>query len=86
MKKGRKRFIGVVVSNKADKTIKVRVERTQMHPLYKKRIRTFRNFLAHDEKNECEIGDVVEIIESRPISKLKKWRLVRIIEKGGGKR
>lgn len=64
---------GVVVSNKADKTVTVRVERRVTHPVYKKIIRVSKKYAAHDEQNRCQIGDVVEIQESRPFSKTKTW-------------
>lgn len=64
---------GVVVSNKADKTVTVRVERRYSHPLYKKIVRSYKKYAAHDEGNKCQIGDVVKIEESRPISKSKSW-------------
>lgn len=73
--------IGIVVSDKMDKTIVVRVQRQFMHPLYKKVVRMHKKFKAHDENNECNIGDTVEIVESRPHSKDKCWELTRIIEK-----
>ena len=72
---------GVVVSDKMDKTIVVRVERQFKHPLYKKIVRKHKKFQAHDEKNECKIGDFVLIQESKPISRHKKWILNKIIEK-----
>ncbi len=80
-KTGRKRWLGIVVNDKTDKTIKVQIEQIVMHPIYKKQIRRKKNILVHDEKNEAKIGDKVEVIESRPISKLKRWRLVKIIER-----
>lgn len=67
---------GVVVSDKADKTITVKVERRFTHPLYKKTVRVSKKYLAHDPDNRCKIGDQVKIIESRPISKNKKWSVV----------
>jgi small subunit ribosomal protein S17 len=73
--------IGTVVSDKNDKTIVVRVGRQFMHSLYKKVVRKHKKFMAHDENNECKEGDVVEIIESRPLSARKRWALTRIIEK-----
>ncbi|MCF7859444.1 MAG: 30S ribosomal protein S17 [Candidatus Cloacimonetes bacterium] len=72
---------GVVVSDKMDKTIVVRVERQFKHPLYKKIVRRHNKFKAHDEKNECGIGDVVLIEESIPISRHKRWSLSKIISK-----
>jgi len=77
----RKTLIGKVVSNKMDKTIVVAIERKVPHPLYKKVVAKTKKFKAHDEKNECSIGDTVEIMETRPLSKDKYFRLVRIIEK-----
>ena len=67
--------IGVVVSDKMDKTISVEIERTVLHPLYKKYIRKYSKFLAHDEKNEFKVGDRVRILETRPLSKRKRWRV-----------
>jgi small subunit ribosomal protein S17 len=67
---------GVVVSDKADKTVTVRVERRYTHPIYKKTVRSSKKYAAHDEQNKCKVGDVVEIVESRPISKTKKWAVV----------
>jgi small subunit ribosomal protein S17 len=72
----RRRLQGTVVSDKMDKTVVVRVERRQAHPLYRKVIRTHRRYKAHDEANEARIGDVVVIEESRPISREKRWRVV----------
>ncbi|MCD4796635.1 MAG: 30S ribosomal protein S17 [Candidatus Cloacimonetes bacterium] len=72
---------GIVVSDKMDKTIVVKVERQYKHPLYKKIVRKHKKFKAHDEKNECNIGDMVLIQESRPISRDKKWVLNKIIER-----
>ena len=77
----RKTRIGVVVSNKMDKTIVVAEHTKVKHPLYKKTINKKTNFMAQDDKNECDIGDTVEIEETRPLSKGKRWRLVRIVEK-----
>ncbi|WMM25578.1 30S ribosomal protein S17 [Tissierella sp. MB52-C2] len=77
----RKVRIGNVVSDKMDKTIVVAVETFVTHPLYKKQIRKTTKFKAHDENNECGIGDVVKIMETRPLSKDKRWRLVSIVEK-----
>ena len=72
---------GKVVSNKMDKTIVVAVERKVQHELYKKGMKQTIKFKAHDENNECQIGDTVKIVETRPLSKDKHWRLVEIIEK-----
>lgn len=77
----RKEVIGKVVSNKPDKTIIVSVERRVKHPIYKKTIRKTTRFMAHDENNECSEGDTVLLMETRPLSKNKRWRLVKIVEK-----
>ncbi|ACY47748.1 30S ribosomal protein S17 [Rhodothermus marinus] len=77
----RKERIGVVVSNKMDKTITVAVERLVKHPLYGKYIKRTTKLMAHDEHNEANEGDVVRIMETRPLSKHKRWRLVEIIER-----
>jgi small subunit ribosomal protein S17 len=77
----RKTKLGVVSSNKMDKTITVSVERKVKHPLYGKFVKKSTKFHAHDEKNECSIGDMVKIMESRPLSKTKRWRLVEVVEK-----
>lgn len=68
-------LIGVVVSNKANKTVSVQVERRFTHPIYGKTMRSKKKYAAHDEANECQIGDVVEIEESRPYSRTKRWRV-----------
>jgi len=73
--------VGTVVSDKMDKTVTVQVERLVKHPLYKKYVRRRNNFAAHDEANECRIGDEVLMTESRPLSKNKRWRVARIIKK-----
>lgn len=80
MRNLRKTRIGVVSSDKMDKTIVVKVERLVKHKLYKKFISRVSKFKAHDEKNECKIGDKVKIMETRPLSKEKCWRLVEIME------
>mgnify|MGYP000377021783 FL=1 len=77
----RKTKLGLVTSNKMDKTITVMVERKVKHPLYGKFVKKSTKFHAHDEKNECSIGDTVKIMESRPLSKTKTWRLVEVVEK-----
>lgn len=77
----RKIRVGVVSSNKMDKSIVVVIERKVKHPLYGKFVKKSTKFHAHDEKNECSIGDTVKIMETRPISKTKRWRLVEIVEK-----
>ncbi len=81
MRGKRKERIGVVVSDKMDKTVVVLVERRVRHPLYKKEIKKRKKFYAHDENNQCKVGDVVKIMETRPLSKLKRWRVVDIIKK-----
>ncbi|MBI1287520.1 MAG: 30S ribosomal protein S17 [Flavobacteriales bacterium] len=77
----RKERIGVVTSDKMDKTITVSVERKVKHPMYGKFVKKTNKFHAHDENNDCGIGDTVRIMETRPLSKSKNWRLVEIIEK-----
>ena len=77
----RKTRIGVVVSDKMDNTIVVRLERKLKHPLYGKTIRTSSKLYAHDAKNEAGVGDTVRVMETRPLSKLKRWRLTEVIEK-----
>ena len=77
----RKTMIGQVVSDKMDKTIVVAIEDSVRHPLYKKTMKRTYKLKAHDENNECGIGDTVEVMETRPLSKDKRWRLVRVIEK-----
>jgi small subunit ribosomal protein S17 len=77
----RKTRIGVVTSNKMTKTITVAVERKVKHPIYGKFVKKTTRFHAHDEKNEASIGDVVRIMETRPLSKTKRWRLVEVLEK-----
>ena len=77
----RKTRVGRVVSDKMDKTIVVAVETFVKHPLYKKRVKNTVKIKAHDENNECGIGDTVKIMETRPLSKDKRWRLVEIVEK-----
>ena len=71
----------MVVSNKMEKSINVKVERRLSHPLYGKSVKMSKKFMAHDEKNECNIGDTVRIMETRPLSKIKRWRLVEIVER-----
>ncbi len=77
----RKTRVGVVSSNKMEKTISVTVQRRLRHPIYGKYVQKSKKFIAHDEKNECNIGDLVRIMETRPLSKRKRWRLVEILEK-----
>ena len=76
-----KTVTGTVTSSKMDKTISVCIERTVKHPLYGKYVKKSTRFIAHDEKNICNVGDLVSIMETRPISKNKCWRLVKVIEK-----
>ena len=77
----RKERIGIVVSNKMEKSIVVAVERKVKHPMYGKFLKKTTKFMAHDEQNECSIGDLVKIMETRPLSKNKCWRMVEIVEK-----
>jgi small subunit ribosomal protein S17 len=77
----RKMRIGVVTSNKMDKTITVAVERKVKHPIYGKFVKKTTKFHAHDGKDECTMGDIVKIMETRPLSKTKRWRLVEVVEK-----
>jgi small subunit ribosomal protein S17 len=77
----RKERIGVVTSTKMNKSIVVSVERREKHPKYGKFIKKTQKFMAHDDKNECGVGDTVLIMETRPLSKLKRWRMVQIVEK-----
>ena len=77
----RKARVGQVVSDKMDKTIVVAIEDSVQHPLYKKILKRTYKLKAHDENNQCGVGDTVEVMETRPLSKDKRWRLVRIIEK-----
>lgn len=78
----RKERLGRVISNKMTKTIVVTVERRYPHPQYKKVVTSFSKFYAHDEKSEANVGDMVLIEETRPLSKLKRWRLTQVVEKG----
>jgi len=77
----RKMRVGTVVSDKMDKTIVVKVETRMPHPLYGKIVRRSKRYTAHDEENQCGIGDLVRIMETRPVSRTKRWRLVEIVEK-----
>jgi len=77
----RKTRTGLVTSNRMDKTITVAVERKVKHPIYGKFVKKTTKFHAHDEKNECAVGDTVRIMETRPLSKTKRWRLVEVVEK-----
>ncbi len=78
----RKRLIGTVVSDRMDKTALVLVNRLTRHPVYKKYIRKRSKYMAHDPLNQCRVGDKVQIVESRPLSKRKRWQVVEILEKG----
>lgn len=80
-RKPRKVFVGVVESNKMDKTIVVRIERLVKHKIYRKFIKRATKLTAHDPENACNIGDKVKVMSTRPISKRKRWRLVEIVEK-----
>lgn len=80
-KKNKKQRIGIVTSNKMDKTITISVQRKLRHPIYGKFVKKSKKFMAHDEKNECNEGDTVKIIESRPLSAKKRWKLVEILER-----
>ena len=82
MNENKKReLIGVVVSDKADKTITVKIETYKMNPIYKKRVKYSKKYAAHDEKNEAHVGDKVRLVMTRPLSKTKRYELVEIIEK-----
>ena len=76
--------VGVVVSDKADKTVVIRVDRIVRHKMYKRYVRKAATFMAHDEDNQAKVGDTVEIVESRPMSARKRWRLRRIVKRGQG--
>jgi small subunit ribosomal protein S17 len=83
-KSRRQQKVGRVVSNKMDKTIVVVVESLKKHRIYKRTYKQTKRFYAHDQENTCQVGDVVRIEESRPLSKLKRWRLVEIVKRGSG--
>ncbi len=74
---------GIVVSNQADKTVVVKVERKFQHPLYHRTVKQSKKLMAHDETNACNIGDLVKIVESRPLSKRKRWAVLEIVQKAG---
>jgi small subunit ribosomal protein S17 len=76
--------IGVVTSDKMDKSVVVRVDRTVLHDLYKKYVKRTSRFMAHDERNECKVGDTVEIVESRALSARKRWRVRRVVRQALG--
>ena len=80
----RREWVGRVVSNKMDKTVVVEIERSVIHPLYRKVLRRVTKFKAHDEENACKLGDRVRMIETRPISKDKHMRVIEVVEKGQG--
>jgi small subunit ribosomal protein S17 len=84
MEKRRQEKVGIVTSNKMQKTVVVTVERQITHPLYKRVVRRSAKFLAHDEKNQCKIGDTVRIEQTRPLSARKRWRVVDIIIRASG--
>jgi small subunit ribosomal protein S17 len=77
----RKTRTGIVISDKMDKTITIAIERKVPHPIYKKYYKKTTKLMAHDEKSECRVGDKVKVMETRPLSKSKRWRLVEIVEK-----
>jgi len=80
-RKNRKSRVGIVVSDKADKTVTVQIERRFAHPLYGKQVAQTKKYHAHDENNEFQMGDKVRIVETRPLSKLKRWRVAELIER-----
>jgi small subunit ribosomal protein S17 len=80
-KRNKKTLVGTVVSDKMEKTIVIRIDRRKLHPLYKKYITRTKKIKAHDEGNLCQIGDIVKVIESRPLSKDKRWNLLEVLEK-----
>ncbi len=82
MRERRRTLVGEVVSDKMDKTVVVRVERTRRHPLYGKVIKITKRFKAHDEEKRCHVGDIVRIIESRPLSREKRWVVTEILSRG----
>lgn len=81
----RKVRIGEVVSNKMDKTVVVKVERKMLHPVFKKYVKRTKKFVAHDEGDKCQIGDTVEIMETKPLSKTKRWKVVSVLSSLGSK-
>jgi small subunit ribosomal protein S17 len=81
MARNRKQLIGKVVSNKMNKSIVIEIENLVMHSLYKKSVRRTKRIKSHDEKNECSVGDIVKVEETRPLSKDKRYRLIEIVEK-----
>jgi len=81
IQKNKRELIGLIVSDKMDKSVVVRIERFVQHKIYKKFMKRYKKYHAHDEKNECRIGDTVKIIETRPLSKLKRFRVSEIVKK-----
>ncbi len=81
VERARQEKVGVVTSNKMQKSVVVTVNRQTTHPLYKRVVRQAATFMAHDEKNECKVGDVVRIQETRPLSRRKRWRVIQIISR-----
>ena len=81
IQKNKRELIGLIVSDKMDKSVVVQVERFVQHRIYKKYMKRYKKYHAHDEKNECRIGDSVKIIETRPLSKLKRFRVAEIVKK-----
>ncbi|OQA18401.1 MAG: 30S ribosomal protein S17 [Chloroflexi bacterium ADurb.Bin360] len=81
MKERRKQLVGVVTSDKMEKTVVVTVERRYRHPLYKKVVTSTKKYMAHDETNACHVGDTVRIVESRPLSRQKRWTVEAILER-----
>lgn len=81
METRRQEKVGIVTSNKMQKTVVVTVERQMTHPLYKRVVRRSKNFMAHDEKGDCKVGDTVRIQETRPLSRLKRWRVIQVVAK-----
>jgi small subunit ribosomal protein S17 len=77
----RKERVGVVVSDKMNKSVVVNVERQLMHPIYGRTVRIKKRYVAHDETNDCKVGDMVKITETRPLSKTKRWRIVEVLER-----
>lgn len=77
----RKQRVGIVSSNQMDKSVTIVIERKMKHPMYGKFVKSTKKFMVHDEKNECNVGDMVKIMETRPLSKNKRWRLVEILER-----
>lgn len=83
MRERRKHLIGIVTSDKMDKTVVVTVERRYRHPLYQKVVRATKKYMVHDEENNCQLGDKVRIVESRPYSRRKRWAVEEILERVG---